>query len=146
MPKFNPKQIQTYLQTLQTVLGDTQEAANQVSPYFVKLDEARQADKLGDLPKAEFAEIKAEFDDAVGVYQKNATILADAKPPVRWLGVHKLLVKNYADYAKATEAMADAVVLDGQKIKEAEFSQSEKDQETSMNKVQANVGKIFGGL
>lgn len=146
MPKFNPKQIQQYLQTLQTALTDTQDAANQVSPFFVKLDEAKEAGKLGDMPSAEFAEIKAEFDDAVAVYQHNAKVLADVKVPVRFLGVHKLLTKHYQDYAQATADMATAVQIEGQTIDEDSFKQSEIDQEQSMNKVQANVAKIFGGL
>ncbi|GAO99790.1 hypothetical protein [Fructobacillus ficulneus] len=144
MAKFNPKQLQYYLQALQEVLTKTQETADHVSPFFVKLDEAKQKDALADMPKADFSEIKAEFDDAVAVYQDGAKTLAGLTIPVRFMGAHKTLAKAYQDYADATQMMADAVILDGQSIDEAKFAQSEKDQETYLNKVQAQVAKIFG--
>ncbi|CAH1855570.1 chemotaxis protein [Convivina intestini] len=144
MPKFNPKQIQHYIQALQEILSTTQDAANHVSPYFVKLDDARQANKLSEMPAVDFAEIKAEFDDVVTIYQENATKLADLKAPVRWLGVNKSLANNYQKYAEATAMMANALDVDQQTIDEAKFSQSEEDQQTYLAKVQANVGKIFG--
>ncbi|GAP02955.1 methyl-accepting chemotaxis protein [Fructobacillus pseudoficulneus] len=144
MAKFNPKQLQYYLQALQEVLTKTQEAADHVSPFFVKLDEAKEKGTVADMAKADFAEIKAEFDDVVAIYQANAKTLAGLTVPVRFLGAHKTLAKAYQDYADATQMMADAVILDGQKIDDDKFAQSEADQETYLNKVQAQVGKIFG--
>ncbi|CAK8054614.1 chemotaxis protein [Eupransor demetentiae] len=144
MPKFNPKQLQHYVQSLQAVLQSTQDQANHVSPYFVKLDDARQEKKLSEMDSVEFKEIKAEFDDAVTCYEDNAKKLAALQAPVRWLGAHKSLVKNYDEYAKATKMMADALDADKQTIDEEHFTQSENDQELYMGKVQANVTKIFG--
>ncbi|USS92509.1 chemotaxis protein [Fructobacillus americanaquae] len=144
MAKFNPKQLQYYLQALQDVLTKTQERADSVSPFFVKLDSAKQESAVADMPKADFAEVKAEFDDAVAVYQENAKTLAALTVPVRFMGAHKTLAKAYQDYADATALMADALILDGQKIDDEKFAQSEADQETYLNKVQAQVAKIFG--
>ncbi|MGO1224528.1 MAG: chemotaxis protein, partial [Leuconostoc falkenbergense] len=42
MAKFNPKQAQVYVQTLQQVLTATQETADRVTPFFTKLDDAKQ--------------------------------------------------------------------------------------------------------
>ncbi|MBS9336371.1 chemotaxis protein [Fructobacillus papyrifericola] len=144
MAKFNPKQMQYYVTTLQDVLTNTQETADHVSPFFVKLDEAKEAGKVKDMAKAEFGEIKAEFDDAVSAYQANAKTLAAVQVPVRFMGVHKTLAKAYADYAEATKMMADALNEKDQSIDEAAFAQSEKDQETYLTKIQAQVSKIFG--
>ncbi|MDD9138923.1 chemotaxis protein [Fructobacillus sp. CRL 2054] len=144
MAKFNPKQMQYYVTTLQEVLQNTQDTADHVSPFFVKLDEAKQAGKVADMAKAEFGEIKAEFDDAVAAYEKNAKTLAVLQVPVRFMGVHKTLAKAYADYAAATKMMADALDEKNQSINEADFAQSEKDQETFLGKIQVQVAKIFG--
>lgn len=144
MAKFNPKQTQYYVQTLQEVLQNTQDTADHVAPFFVKLDEAKQAGKVAEMDKAEFGEIKAEFDDAVSAYQKNAQTLAGLKVPVRFMGVHTIMAKAYKDYAAATAMMADALNEKDQTINEADFAQSEKDQETFLTKIQAQVAKIFG--
>lgn len=144
MAKFNPKQLEYYVTTLQDVLTKTQETADHVSPFFVKLDEAKEAGKLADMEKADFVEIKAEFDDAVENYQANAKTLAALQVPVRFMGVHKTLAKAYADYANATQMMADSLNEKDQSINEADFKQSEEDQATFLNKIQAQVSKIFG--
>ncbi|MBS9338509.1 chemotaxis protein [Fructobacillus sp. M2-14] len=144
MAKFNPKQMEYYVTTLQDVLTKTQETADHVSPFFVKLNDAKEAGKLADMDKAAFVEIKAEFDDAVSNYQENAKTLAGLQVPVRFLGVHKTLAKAYQDYANATEMMADSLNEKDQTINEANFKQSEEDQATFLNKIQAQVAKIFG--
>ncbi|MCO0831870.1 chemotaxis protein [Fructobacillus sp. W13] len=144
MAKFNPKQLEYYVTTLQDVLTKTQETADHVSPFFVKLDEAKEAGKLADMEKADFVEIKAEFDDAVENYQANAKTLAGLQVPVRFMGVHKTLAKAYADYANATQMMADSLNEKDQSINEADFKQSEEDQATFLSKIQAQVSKIFG--
>ena len=116
MAKFNPKQAQIYIQTLQNVLTNTEETATRVTPFFTKLDDAKQADKIAEIPTAEFAEIKAEFEDTVENYKNNATQLTSASAPIRLLGVHKSLTSAYVKYAEATQLMADAVFVADRKI------------------------------
>ncbi|MBS1007499.1 chemotaxis protein [Leuconostoc suionicum] len=145
MAKFNPKQAQVYVQTLQEVLTITQDTADRVAPFFTKLDDAKEANTVADIPAAEFAEIKAEFEDAVAAYQKNAQILNTVQAPVRLLGLHKSLAKNYSAYAEATNMMSDALNVTDQTVDDALYVKSEKDQELYLGKIQANVSKIMMG-
>ncbi|MBE4728020.1 chemotaxis protein [Leuconostoc suionicum] len=145
MAKFNPKQAQVYVQTLQEVLTITQDTAERVAPFFTKLDDAKETNAVADIPAAEFAEIKAEFEDAVAAYQKNAQILNTVQAPVRLLGLHKSLAKNYSAYAEATNMMSDALNVTDQTVDDALYVKSEEDQELYLGKIQANVSKIMMG-
>lgn len=145
MAKFNPKQAQVYVQTLQEVLTITQETADRVAPFFTKLDDAKETNAVADISAAEFAEIKAEFEDAVAAYQKNAQILNTVQAPVRLLGLHKSLAKNYSAYAEATNMMSDALNVTDQTVDDALYVKSEEDQELYLGKIQANVSKIMMG-
>lgn len=145
MAKFNPKQAQVYVQTLQEVLTITQDTADRVAPFFTKLDDAKEANAVADIPAAEFAEIKAEFEDAVAAYQKNAQILNTVQTPVRLLGLHKSLAKNYSAYAEATDMMSKALNVANQTVDDALYVKSEEDQELYLGKIQANVSKIMMG-
>ncbi|MCT4375722.1 chemotaxis protein [Leuconostoc suionicum] len=145
MAKFNPKQAQVYVQTLQEVLTITQDTADRVAPFFTKLDDAKETNAVADIPAAEFAEIKAEFEDAVAAYQKNAQILNTVQAPVRLLGLHKSLAKNYSAYAEATNMMTDALNVTDQTVDDALYVKSEEDQELYLGKIQANVSKIMMG-
>lgn len=145
MVKFNPKQAQVYVQTLQEVLTITQDTADRVAPFFTKLDDAKEANAVADIPAAEFAEIKAEFEDAVAAYQKNAQILNTVQAPVRLLGLHKSLAKNYSAYARATNMMSEALNVADQTVDDVLYVKSEEDQELYLGKIQANVSKIMMG-
>ncbi|QEA59397.1 chemotaxis protein [Leuconostoc koreense] len=145
MAKFNPKQAQVYVQTLQEVLTITQDTADRVAPFFTKLDDAKEANAVADIPAPEFAEIKAEFEDAVAAYQKNAQILNTVQAPVRLLGLHKSLAKNYSAYAEATDMMSKALNVADQAVDDALYVKSEEDQELYLGKIQANVSKIMMG-
>lgn len=145
MAKFNPKQAQVYVQTLQEVLTITQDTADRVAPFFTKLDDAKETNAVADIPAAEFAEIKAEFEDAVAAYQKNAQILNTVQAPVRLLGLHKSLAKNYSAYAEATNMMSEALNVADQTVNDALYVKSEEDQELYLGKIQANVSKIMMG-
>ncbi|ETJ00585.1 MAG: hypothetical protein Q611_LSC00045G0002 [Leuconostoc sp. DORA_2] len=143
MAKFNPKQAQIYIQTLQSVLTNTEDTATRVTPFFTKLDDAKAADKISEIPAAEFAEIKAEFEDAVASYQSNAQQLAKASAPVRLLGVHKTLSAAYTKYAEATQLMSEAVIVAGQAVDNDKYAKSEADQAVYLEKIHAAVGKIM---
>ena len=143
MPKFNPKQAQVYVQTLQNVLTQTEDTATRVTPFFTKLDDAKEAGKIDEIPAAEFAEIKAEFEDAVASYQANAAKLRAASAPVRLLGVHKSLTSAYSKYADATQLMADAVVVSDQSVAADKYAQSEEEQDIYLEKIHAAVAKIM---
>ncbi|WP_394455065.1 chemotaxis protein [Leuconostoc suionicum] len=145
MAKFNPKQAQVYVQTLQEVLTITQDTADRVAPFFTKLDDAKETNAVADIPATEFAEIKAEFEDAVAAYQKNAQILNTVQAPVRLLGLHKSLAKNYSAYAEATNMMSEALNVTDQTVDDALYVKSEEDQELYLGKIQANVSKIMMG-
>lgn len=143
MPKFNPKQAQIYIQTLQNVLTNTEDTATRVSPFFTKLDDAKEAGQIADIPAAEFAEIKAEFEDALANYKANAAQLNAASAPVRLLGVHKSLATAYTKYAEATQLMADAVVVADQSVDADKYAQSEEEQGIYLEKIHAAVAKIM---
>ena len=143
MVKFNPKQGQIYVKTLQDVLTNTEEIANRVTPFFTKLDDAKEADKISEIPSAEFAEIKAEFEDAVASYKANASKLNAASAPVRLLGVHKSLASAYTKYAAATEIMADAVNVTNQSVDSEKYAHSEEEQGIYLEKIHAAVSKIM---
>ncbi len=145
MAKFNPKQAQVYVQTLQEVLTITQDTADRVAPFFTKLDDAKEANAVANIPAAEFAEIKAEFEDAVAAYQKNAQILNTVQAPVRLMGLHKSLAKNYSAYAGATNMMSEALNVADQTVDDVLYVKSEEDQELYLGKIQANVSKIMMG-
>ncbi|GMA69502.1 hypothetical protein GCM10025879_07480 [Leuconostoc litchii] len=145
MAKFNPKQAQIYVQTLQQVLTTTQDTADRVAPFFTKLDDAKEDNAIVDMPVAEFSEIKAEFEDAVVAYQENARILNNVQAPIRLLGLHKSLAKNYTAYAEATKMMSDALNTTNQTVDDALYVKSEEDQELYLGKIQANVSKIMMG-
>lgn len=146
MPKFNPKALQFYVQTLQDVLSAGEDAAVQVEPFYTKLRDALDADTVADMPTAEFAEINAEFDDAVDIYARNAEQLAKVQVPVRAMGAHKALVSHYQAYAQATADMRDAVQVDGQSVDMVAFEASEAQQAELMAKIQVAVQKVMMAL
>lgn len=146
MPKFNPKALQFYAQTLQDVLSAGEDAAVQVEPFYSKLRDALDADTVTDMPAAEFAEVKAEFDDAVDVYERNAAQLAKVQVPVRAMGAHKTLATSYQAYAQATADMRDAVDVTSQSVDLAAFEKSEEEQAALMAKIQIAVQKVMMAL
>lgn len=56
---------QQYAANLGAVIQATEDAGNKVAPFFEKLDDAIKADKVAEMPKAEFQEIAMEFDEAL---------------------------------------------------------------------------------
>lgn len=121
-----------YALKLSELIQGTEEAGENVAPFFEKLRDAIDADKVAELPKAEFEEIAAEFDDVVEFYQATAAKITAMKAPVRLIGTHASLAKTFTAYAAATDMMAKSLDVANQSINMANFEQSENDQDTLM--------------
>lgn len=134
---------QQYAGALGQIITATEDAGAKVSPFFEKLRAALDDNKLADMPKAEFQEISAEFDDAVEVYKNAAAALKTTKAPVRFMGQHSVMAKTFAEYADATEAMAKALDVDAQTVDMPAFEKSEADQDDLMDKFLGQVRRIM---
>ncbi|WP_270766236.1 hypothetical protein [Weissella confusa] len=118
---------QQYAANLGAVIQATEDAGNKVAPFFEKLDDAIKADKVAEMPKAEFQEIAMEFDEAVAVYKDASAKINAIAAPVRLMGVHQSMKKTFGEYADATEMMAKSLDVENQTINMDDFKQSETD-------------------
>jgi hypothetical protein len=121
----------------------TEDTGEKTSPYFDKLDEALQADKLADMSKADFQEIATAFDDAVDIYQDAASNLSAVKAPARVIGMHKALAQVFQEYADATQAMADALDVDKQAVDLEAFRNSETQQNDLIVKFGTQLRRVM---
>ncbi|MBD5833243.1 hypothetical protein [Weissella confusa] len=134
---------QQYASNLGAVIQATEDAGNKVAPFFEKLDDAIKADKVAEMPKAEFQEIAMEFDEAVAVYKDASAKINAIAAPVRLMGVHQSMKKTVGEYADATEMMAKSLDVENQTINMDDFKQSETDQDTLMEKFLVQVRRIM---
>ena len=136
----NPQQ---YAMQLSEIVQKTEEIGTKVGPFFGKLEEAMQADKLAEMPKADFQEIAAEFDETVEAYEETITRMKALKAPVRVMGLHQSMMTTYRAYVDATHKMADALNVEEQSITQPEFGESEVAQEDLMDKFTAQINRIL---
>ena len=134
---------QQYAANLGAVIQATEDAGNKVAPFFEKLDDAIKADKVAEMPKAEFQEIAMDFDEAVAVYKDASAKINAIAAPVRLMGVHQSMKKTFGEYADATEMMAKSLDVENQTINMDDFKQSETDQDTLMEKFLVQVRRIM---
>ncbi|QBO35920.1 hypothetical protein EQG49_05325 [Periweissella cryptocerci] len=144
MAKQSMASIQRFATNLQTVVDTTEETGNNVAPFYEKLATALEADKLADMPKAEFQEIAAEFNDATEVYEANAGRLNGAQAPIKMIGMYSNLKKHYAAYAQACRAMTDSLNVAEQTVDVEAFNAAGSAQEEEMDKVSATIQKMMG--
>ncbi|MFL1695706.1 hypothetical protein ACJQWY_02690 [Weissella kandleri] len=136
----NPRE---YAMQLSDKLQETETTGTNVAPYFEKLKAAIEAGTVADMPKVEFAEISAEFDDVVEVYAAVADTLDQMKAPVRLIGLHGAMQKTFRQYYEATKVMAGALNITDQTIDEAAFNQSEIDQDNLMEEFMKEARRAF---
>lgn len=136
----NPQQ---YAMQLSEIVQTTEEIGTKVGPFFGKLEEAMQADKVAEMPKAEFQEIAAEFDETVEAYEATIARMNTLKAPVRVMGLHKTMMATYRAYVDATHKMADALNVEEQAIVQPAFGESEVAQEDLMDKFTAQINRIL---
>jgi len=136
----NPQQ---YAMKLSEIVQKTEEIGTHVGPFFAKLEEAMQADKVSEMPKSEFQEIAAEFDDTVEAYEGTITEMKQLNAPVRAMGMHQSMMTTYRAYVDATRKMADALDVENQTIIQPAFAESEVAQEDLMDKFTAQINRIL---
>ncbi|TYC47895.1 hypothetical protein ESZ50_10735 [Weissella muntiaci] len=134
---------QQYITKLSEIVQETEAAGERVAPFFEKLAQAIADDAVAAMPSAEFKEIAVEFDDVVEVYQVATKKLSALKAPARMIGGHTVLNKTFAQYTDATEVMAQALDVSGQKIDMVAFNQSEEDQDALMTKFYSQVQRLM---
>jgi hypothetical protein len=144
MAKQSMASIQRFATNLQNVVDATEQTGNNVAPFYEKLVAALDADKLADMPKAEFQEIAAEFNDATEVYETNAGKLNGAQAPIKMIGMYSNLKKHYAAYAAACRQMTESLNVDAQSVDLDAFKASGFAQEDEMDKVSATIQKMMG--
>ncbi|MDR3191000.1 MAG: hypothetical protein LBT80_07335 [Lactobacillaceae bacterium] len=132
-----------YAVKLSQIIQDTENAGEGVAPYFEKLRDAIDADQVAALPKTEFEEISAEFDDVVEVYKNAVADIKNLKAPVRLIGVHGNLVNTFTAYYEATDAMAKSLNVAEQSIDMTAFEKSEHDQDTLMEEFLKQVRRVM---
>ncbi|WP_057754521.1 hypothetical protein [Weissella kandleri] len=132
-----------YAMQLSDKLQETETTGTNVAPYFEKLKAAIEDGTVDKMPKAEFAEISAEFDDVVEVYAAVADTLDQMKAPVRLIGVHGSMQKTFRKYYEATKVMAEALNVTDQTVDEVAFNQSEIDQDDLMEEFMKEARRAF---
>ncbi|MCM0583267.1 hypothetical protein H9L19_02080 [Weissella diestrammenae] len=132
-----------YALKLSQIIQTTEDAGTAVADYFEKLRSAIDEDRVKALPKAEFEEISAEFDDVVAVYKNADQALNDLKAPVRLIGVHGSLVNTFHQYYEATIVMANALNVEQQTVDLPVFEQSEQDQDRLIEDFMKQVRRAF---
>ncbi len=114
-----------------------------VSPSYSELKKFLDSDQLPDLSDSKFKNIAAEFMDANEQYQQAVDNLKGLSAPVHLIGLKMNLVAYFQDYVNATKDMTNSLNLDKKSVDLAKFSQSEKDQDDLMHKVNRNVNRIL---
>ncbi len=114
-----------------------------VSPSYSELKKFLDSDQLPDLSDSKFKNIAAEFIDTNEQYQQAVDNLKGLPAPVHLIGLKMNLVAYFQDYVNATKDMTNSLNLDKKSVDLAKFSQSEKDQDDLMHKVNRNVNRIL---
>ncbi|MDN6968843.1 hypothetical protein FCS83_09900 [Oenococcus sp. UCMA 17063] len=140
---MKPVKPQQFALGLQDFLKTIDRINTKVSPSYSKLKEFLDSDRLADLSDSEFKNVAAEFMDANDQYQQAVDDLKGLSAPVHLLGLKTNLVSYFQDYVDATKNMTNSLNLDNKSVDLVKFSQSEKDQDDLMHKVNRNVNRIL---
>ncbi|AZZ61410.1 hypothetical protein DSM07_09025 [Oenococcus sp. UCMA 16435] len=140
---MKPVKPQQFALGLQDFLKTIDRINTKVSPSYSKLKEFLDSDRLADLSDSEFKNVAAEFMDANDQYEQAVDDLKGLSAPVHLLGLKTNLVSYFQDYVDATKNMTDSLNLDKKSVDLVKFSQSEKDQDDLMHKVNRNVNRIL---
>ena len=140
---MKPVKPQQFALGLQDFLKTIDRINTKVSPSYSKLKEFLDGDRLADLSDSEFKNVAAEFMDANDQYQRAVDDLKGLSAPVHLLGLKTNLVSYFQDYVDATKNMTNSLNLDKKSVDLVKFSQSEKDQDDLMHKVNRNVNRIL---
>ncbi|OIM82251.1 hypothetical protein, partial [Oenococcus oeni] len=128
---------------LQDFLKKIDQINTKVSPSYSELKKFLDSDQLPDLSDSKFKNIAAEFMDANEQYQQAVDNLKGLSAPVHLIGLKMNLVAYFQDYVNTTKDMTNSLNLDKKSVDLAKFSQSEKDQDDLMHKVNRNVNRIL---
>ncbi|ABJ57228.1 hypothetical protein [Oenococcus oeni] len=140
---MKPVKPQQFALGLQDFLKKIDQINTKVSPSYSELKKFLDSDQLPDLSDSKFKNIAAEFMDTNEQYQQAVDNLKGLPAPVHLIGLKMNLVAYFQDYVNATKDMTNSLNLDKKSVDLAKFSQSEKDQDDLMHKVNRNVNRIL---
>ena len=138
--------MRRYAKIVSDVIDSTSKNGEDLNGDYETLRKSIDTDTIADLTSERLAEIKAHFQSGTDKYQQNVNQLQQAPVPVKLLGRHKLLVRDYQDYANACQAMTNSLEPDQVTIDVDKFNQSEKDQESSIAKVSNVTTRIMSTM
>ncbi|GAF37268.1 hypothetical protein [Lentilactobacillus farraginis] len=143
---MKPQDLRRYAKVVSDIIDATQTNGEDLNADYEILRKTIDDGTVADLGTDQLARIKAHFQAGTDKYKDNVTKLEQAPVPVKVLGKHKLLVRAYADYAAACQAMTDSLDAEAGSINTDQFNQAEKDQEAHIAKVSDVTTRIMGLL
>lgn len=138
--------IQTYAGLISRVTDVLEQTGEQVDPYFQELKKCLQLGQVEELDQSRLAEIKSQFQKATDRYQSIEKEIVNEKAPVKLIGKHQLLKRDYVRYVAECQKMVDAVDLEYKRIDVQAFSNSEKSQEDIMAQITKTLTRIMNLL
>lgn len=131
-----------YAAQMSNLLGAIEKIGETSQPYYDQLKNAIENNTLIEMPKSEFDEIKREFTRAVASHKEVLDVMKRMDVPVRFTGMHEVMVKYYQDYVESTEKMADSV-NEGQTVNFKNFNEADKEQDEYIEKFSLQLKKIM---
>ncbi len=115
-----------YAKNIQTLVQTIEEVGEEMNPYFQKVRQSIDSNKLEELKPEELSEIHQVFTKGVARYEALLPVITAVRPPARILGMNKRLESTFKKYIASCQKMTAAVE---NKVDLTLFNESEKEQD-----------------
>ncbi len=130
-----------YVSVLAEVMETTENMGAKLNPFFETFRKALDEGK--DIFPEDYDKTKAEFENGVGLYEKNLKKLQGLEAPIAIIGVHKKLVGAYRRFYEGCTHMNSSIDYSGRWVDAEQFDVSEKEQSDAMDDIAKFVKKIM---
>lgn len=134
--------INYYAQAVNTAITDTEEIGESLNGHFEILKEALDNGKVAEVEAKQLATIKEQFAAGTEKYRSIDAKLNSLKAPVKVIGVHKQLLKSYAEFVRGCQEMTDSIDLDKHSVDTEAFESSEALQDVSSDEMMKSIQRI----
>ncbi|EPC49089.1 hypothetical protein Lpp123_15536 [Lacticaseibacillus paracasei subsp. paracasei Lpp123] len=134
--------LANYGTTINAVVEATQDNQEKMAPLFEPLRKAIDENKLADYDLEAYQQTQTVFSEGTSNYEALLVKLQQVAAPVRLLGPHHTLVRDFAAFTEACKAMTASLHADRQ-VDVAAFNAAEKAQDRGNSKIHQGKSKKF---
>lgn len=131
-----------YIQQINQLVQQTEEIGETLNEHFMVLRSAIDKKTTDQLEKEQLEEISNKFAKGVATYKNIYKQLLQMRAPVKVIGIHKKLEKNYDEYIKGCQQMLDSIDTEKNLLDVEAFNQAEKIQDEATNGIAFCIKRI----